>query len=88
MNEQEFREHVRSLGYGDAQIIEFEPNMDGDFHTHDFSAIGMVTRGTTTIAFETESISSGAGEFCEVKAGVLHDEKTRPEGATILLATK
>ncbi len=88
MNEQEFREHARSLGYGEAQAIEFEPNQDGDFHTHDFSAIGMVTRGATTIVFETESISSGPGEFCEVKAGVLHDEKTGPDGATVLIATK
>ncbi len=70
MSEQEFREYARSLGYGDVQTIELEPNMDGDFHTHDFSALGMVTRGTSTIVFENESISNGPGEFCEVKAGV------------------
>ena len=88
MNEQEFREHARSLGYGDAQTIEFEPNRGGALHTHDYSAIAMVTRGAVMIVLETESISSGPGEVCEVKAGVLHDERTGPEGATILIARK
>lgn len=88
MIEKEFRDHARSLGYGDAQTIELEPNKDGALHTHEYSAIAMVTRGAVTIALETESISSGPGEVCEVKAGVLHDEKTGPEGATILIARK
>ncbi len=88
MNEQEFREHIQALGYPEPQIVEFEPDKSGPLHSHDFSAIAFVLRGSVTLAFENESIFSGPGEFGEIPAGVLHDERTGPEGATVLLAAK
>ena len=88
MNEQEFREHIQSLGYSEPQIVELEPDKSGPLHKHDFSAIALVLRGSVTLAFENESIFSEPGEFGEIAAGVLHDERTGPDGVTVLLATK
>ena len=57
-------------------------------HTHDFSSVGLVVRESVKIEFELQDIFNGPGEFCEVKPGVLHNEKAGPEGATVLLFWK
>ena len=68
MNEQDFLEHTRSLGYGKPQTIELNPNVSGPLHTHEFSVIGLVLSGSVTIAFEDKSVSNEPGEFCEIPA--------------------
>lgn len=88
MNESTFRQHIQTLGYGEAVVREYEPNRKGDLHAHEFSAILFVLRGTFTLAFESESVDFGPGDMHEVDAGVRHDERTGPAGATVLLATK
>lgn len=88
MDEEQFREHLRKLGYGEPKILELEPNMDGEMHTHEFSALGMVVRGQSTIQFEERLVTNDVGEFTEIPAGTIHCERTGPEGVTVLLAIK
>jgi len=88
MNEFEFKQHIESLGYGEAQVREFDANKSGELHTHDFSAILMVIDGEFSLAFEESTIQCALGEPHEVTAGMRHDERAGPTGARILLATK
>ncbi len=88
MNEVEFRQHIASLGYEEPRTIELEPNISGSLHSHDLSYIGLVLKGSLTLAFEHHSIMNQPGEYCEILAGVLHDERPGAEGATVLLAAK
>ncbi len=88
MNEEEFCHHVKTLGYGEPRRRDYEPNKSGDLHTHDFAVILMVLRGSFALAFENHSVPLSPGEITEVGAGVLHDERAGPEGATVLLASK
>ena len=76
MNEQEFREKLREKGYGEPKIRDWEPNLDKEMHTHDLSAMALVTQ------------CDGPGESCELLAGTLHTEITGPNGAVTLLAYK
>ncbi len=88
MNEKEFRQYLRQHGYGEPQIIELEPNADGELHSHEFSALGMVIRGQAIIHFADHIKVDGPGDYTEIVAGVEHCEKAGPEGATVLLAFK
>ena len=84
----EFKRHVAQSGYAEPEMREYEPNLRGELHTHDFSAVLVVVRGTFLLAFETETVSCVPGEVYEVPAGVPHDERTGADGAAILLAKK
>lgn len=88
MEESEFRQHVAQLGYQEPVTRVYEPNLRGQLHAHEFSASLLVLRGTFSLAFENESIELSPGETWEVPAGILHDERTGADGATILLARK
>ncbi len=88
MNEDLFRQQLREKGYGEARIVEYEPNADREMHTHDFTAMVLVMIGDFTLALESESTTYGPGDWCELEAGTVHTERTGPSGATILLATK
>jgi len=88
MNEQQFRQHLQSNGYGDGEIKDFEPNTDGPMHTHEFSAKLMVMSGEFTLARESGATTYGPGEICELEAGVLHTERTGSAGARVLLGRK
>ena len=88
MNEDQFRQELRKRGYPEAQIREFEPNLDKEMHTHDQSAMALVTRGALTLVLERESTTYKPGEWCELVAGTLHTERTGASGATVLLAYK
>ena len=37
MDEKQFREHIRELGYDEPQLVELPPGADGEMHTHPFS---------------------------------------------------
>ncbi len=41
MTEDQFRQQLRERGYGDAQIRDYEPNLDKDMHTHELSAMAL-----------------------------------------------
>ena len=50
MTEEEFRTELAARGYGDPRSYSFEPNADGELHSHEFSAMagvgGEVSAGT------------------------------------------
>jgi quercetin dioxygenase-like cupin family protein len=88
MNEAQFRQRLHEQGYGEAQVVEFEPNTAREMHTHDFSAFVLVTSGAFTLVTEDDSVTHQPGEACTLAAGTLHSEQTGAEGATILLGKK
>ena len=88
MQESEFRLQLQKLGYAEPMAREYEANLSGKLHTHEFSAMLLVIRGSFSLAMENESISLSPGDVYEVPAGVQHDERTGPDGATVLLAKK
>lgn len=88
MNQTEFRQRAAELGYGEPQVKEFPPNVSGDMHSHEFSAIAMVVEGEFILEYEDGEVAHGPGQSCELKAGTRHSEKTGPDGATIWFATK
>lgn len=88
MDKPEFVEHAAKLGYGEPAMREYEPNLIGNLHTHDFSAILLVIRGAFSLALENDLVKLEPGDVYEVPAGTLHDERAGPDGAAILLAKK
>ncbi len=88
MNEAHFRVRLQEQGYGEAQAVEFEPNLVNDMHTHDFSAFVLVVSGEFTLVTESGPVTHQPGETCKLAAGTLHSEQTGETGATILIGKK
>ncbi|MDH3684099.1 MAG: cupin domain-containing protein [Acidimicrobiia bacterium] len=88
MTEDDFREQLARRGYGDPELTEYQPDADGRFHAHDFSAMLLVTAGEFRLVLEDETEVFGVGDWCEVPAGTVHFEQSGSDGASILAAKK
>ncbi len=88
MTESDFRTRLAEHGYGDERVLHYDPDHTPDLHTHEFSAMGMVTKGALTIVLVDGSTTYGVGESYEVPAGTVHAEHTGDEPATALLGLK
>lgn len=88
MNEDEFRSQLEAAGYGEATVTTYGPYADGEFHTHDFSAMLMVTDGEFRLVLEGETQTFTKGDWCEVPAGTVHYEQSGSEGASVLAGKK
>ena len=88
MTEEEFRAQLDTKGYHDVAVKEWEPNADGEFHTHDFSAMLLVTRGEFRLVLEDETRSFGPGQWCEVPIGTVHYEQAGVDGASVIAGSK
>lgn len=88
MNHQQFEQRAKSLGYDSPAEHFFEPGKEIDMHTHDFSAMLLVTEGEFRLVLEDGVHTYGPGESCELTMGTLHTEKTGPDGAHTLLARR
>lgn len=88
MDEEQFRQRARELGYGELQTKEYVPNKDGPLHTHEFSVMLLVLGGQFSLAFEDATIDYRPGEVCELPANVMHTERAGPAGAKVLLAKR
>lgn len=88
MTEDEFRSELMARGYGEPRSYEFEPDADGELHSHEFSAMAMVTEGEFRLGLTDETRVMGVGDWCEVSAGTLHSEMAGAVGATLLVGTK
>ncbi|WP_420621393.1 cupin domain-containing protein [Candidatus Poriferisodalis sp.] len=88
MTEDEFRAELAARGYGEPRSFVFPPDADGEFHSHEFSAMVMVTEGEFRLGLDDETRVFEPGEWCELAAGTVHLEQAGPSGATILAGTK
>lgn len=88
MTEDQFRSQLSAAGYGEPTITSYEPNADGAFHTHDFSAMLMVTSGEFHLVLEDRTDVMTEGDWCEVPAGTVHYEKSGADGASVLAGKK
>ena len=79
---------ITSSGYPNISLIEIEPNLDTDFHTHDFDAYAMVVKGKFIINTNKKEHILKPGDFLAVDSKQLHSEKTYSHGATILLGKR
>ncbi len=88
MTEEEFRNQLAAAGYGEPSTTAYGPNADGEFHTHDFSAMLMVTEGEFRLVLEDRTETFTKGGWCEVPAGTVHYEQSGADGAAVLAGKK
>jgi quercetin dioxygenase-like cupin family protein len=79
---------ITNSGYTDITIKEIEPNLDTDFHTHDFDAYACVIQGKFILHDTTKKHVLNPGDFLAVNAQQKHAEKTSATGATILIGKR
>ena len=79
---------ITNLGYNDINLKELKPNLENDFHSHDFDACALVIEGQFIIHDEEKEHILNPGDKIEVKAKQIHSEKTKNNGAKILLGKK
>lgn len=88
MTEDEFRALAAGQGYDELRAVDYEPTSDGELHTHEFSALMLVTEGEFTLVYEDGSDTFGVGQTCELTAGTRHFEMTGALGAQLLAGVK
>jgi quercetin dioxygenase-like cupin family protein len=89
--EDQYAEEIKKIskaGYSDITLKEIEPNLDTDFHTHDFDAYACVVKGKFILHYNNKKHVLKPGNFLAVDAKQLHSEKTSSLGATILIGKK
>ena len=79
---------ITNSGYSNISLKEIEPNLDTDFHTHDFDAYAMVVKGKFILNTNKKKHILNPGDFLAVDSKQLHSEKTYSQGATILLGKR
>ena len=88
MNEEEFRQLVQEKGYGEIELQEISPDREQEMHAHDHSVLYLVLNGKFIMTTHEGTKVFITGDLCENPAGTMHQEKTGPEGGSILLARK
>jgi quercetin dioxygenase-like cupin family protein len=88
MTETQFRQLLRKKGFETPQVKDYVPQAHGDMHIHEFDVMLLVQEGPFTLATETGETTYQAAETCELRAGVLHIERTGADGARVLLGKK
>lgn len=88
MDIKEFKQSLVDQGYSEAKPITYEPSMENEMHTHNFSASLFVLEGEFTLITKKEAITHLPGESCQLDAGILHSERSGMEGTTFLVGKK
>lgn len=88
MNIEEFKQSLADQGYSDAISVTYEPGMENEMHTHEFSGSLLVLEGEFTLVTEARSVTHLPGKTCQLDAGVLHSERAGPDGTTFLVGKK
>ena len=79
---------ITNSGYSNISLKEIEPNLNTDFHTHDFDAYAMGVKGKFILNTNQKKHILKPGDFLAVNSKQLHSEKTYSQGATILLGKR
>ena len=88
VTEGEFRDLLAEQGYDEIRDVVYEPDADGELHTHEFSAKVLVLEGQFTLGLENGSETFEPGQTCDVPAGTVHAERTSALGARVLAGVK
>ena len=88
MNIEEFKQSLADQGYSDATSVTYEPSMENEMYTHEFSESLFVLKGEFTLVTEAGSVTHLPGETCQLDVGVLHSERAGPNGTTFLVGKK
>ena len=79
---------ITNSGYSNISLKEIEPNLNTDFHIHNFDAYACVVKGKFIIHTKNKEHVLEPGDSLSVNAKQLHSEKTCSQGATILLGKR
>ena len=79
---------ITDLGYNDINIKNIEANLENNFHSHEFDAYALVIKGQFIVNDQKKEYILNPGDKIEVKAKQIHSEKTRDNGAKILIGKK
>jgi quercetin dioxygenase-like cupin family protein len=85
---EKFKQSLADQGYSNATSVTYEPSMENEMHTHEFSGSLFVLEGEFTLVTEAGSGTYLPGETCKLDAGVLHSERAGPDGTTFLVGKK
>ena len=83
MTESEFRAELASQGV-EPYVAEWGPGHFNPEHAHEFTARGLVLRGSFTLSHSGADHLLPAGAGFRLPAGIRHTERVGPDGATVL----
>ena len=88
MNEEAIKQQLKSDGYDEVAIIEWDAGIFNDMHAHDFSASIHVLSGEMTVATAESERTCRAGDCGTVDAGTLHSERVGPDGVRFMVGKR
>ena len=88
MTLEEYQADLTAKGYGPAAEKHWVAGTHNPGHTHEKDLYVWVLEGTFILEMDGQRDALGPGGSCEVPGGHLHAERTGPEGARFLVATR
>ena len=88
MNREAFTDMLTKEGFPDAVLVEREPNVAMDVHSHPFEAKALIVEGELHIRVGDDDRLYRVGDVFHLPANVEHAEQYGPQGVKYLVGRK
>ena len=85
MDTSAFEAKLKTDGYIEIEIKNYDPRPANGEHGHHFSVRGFVLDGAFSVIRDQKPVTYRTGEVFEVPEGCLHCEEIGPEGARVVV---
>ncbi len=86
MDEAAFRAKLKKIGCGNLVTVDWAPGHTSVEHTHEFTAFGLIMRGSFTLTTPQGPQLLKAGDTFELAPGIPHTETVGDEPTQVLAA--
>ena len=87
MDRDTFEKTLIEQGYTPMQR-ELDADLSVDEHDHAWDTMGLVLRGSFAVVSADRTQDCGPGDVFDLGAGILHTERTGPDGAELLVGRR
>ena len=87
MDQQAFKTMLESEGF-EVVIVEREPNIRMDLHSHPFEAKAMIIEGEIRVVVDGKETHCRVGDTFHLNANVMHTETYGPHGVKYIAGRK
>ena len=88
MDEGKLAHTLEREGFRHTYVWQDRPNVSYPDHTHPVETAHIILSGEMTLTTDGESRTYGAGERCDVPAGVVHSAQVGPRGCRYLIGER
>ena len=88
MDENIFREQLKTDGFAEPELVEREPNLYNAEHVHDFDVSALIVSGELTVTTPDGATTCKSGDSFALNGGIVHTELYGPDGTQVLVGKR